>query len=164
MKLSKSDYDCARSQVLPYATSSNDAIKISAAGSARVFSRLMDLTDESVAAYRTVLDTASAGSLKPGTALERIAELGASFDETWKVLVTAVIGGTYAVVEVEPTTGLMSRLALTRAQRDGVLQQLRATFGDEVTKGIKAGDTSLVVAASALYQVVGDERRQLRSK
>ena len=77
-------------------------------------------------------------------------------------MIPAVIAGTYAVVEVEPTTSRMSRLALTRAQRDDILQKLVSTFGNDVTKGMKAGQRPLTAAASALYQVIGDPQRKLR--
>ena len=56
----------------------------------------------------------------------------------------------------------MSRLALTAKQRDKILQMLRSTFGEEVTKGMKAGEIPLVVAASALYEVIGNQPRKTR--
>lgn len=162
LKLGKVDFECAGSQVSPYVTSSNRAIETSAKSAAMVFSRLGNLHEQSVAEEKAFLDSIGSQKVKPGTFLERQAVLGASYDEVWKMLVMAAIAGTYAVVEVEPKTGLMSGLALTRAQRDEILKKLRSTFGDQVTKGMKAGQTSLVAAASVLYQVVGDPERKLR--
>jgi len=162
LKLGKADFECAKSQVSTYATSSNEAIKTSAEGAAFVFSLLADLHEKSVVEHKALLDSIGEGKPKPGTVLERQAELGASYDEAWKLLISAVIAGTYAVVEVEPTTSRMSRLALTRAQRDDILQKLVSTFGSDVTKGMKAGQRPLTAAASALYQVVGDPQRKLR--
>lgn len=162
LKLGKADFECAKSQVSPYATSSNEAIKTSAEGAALVFSLLADLHEKSVAEHKALLDSIGEGKLKPGTVLERLAELGASYDEAWKFLIPAVIAGTYTVVEIEPTTGRMSRLALTRAQRDEVLQKLHSTFGDDVKTGMRAGQLPLTAAAAALYQVVGDPQRKLR--
>lgn len=162
LKLAKADFECAKSQVSPYTTSSNESIKTSAEGAALVFSLLVDLHEKSVAEHKALLDSIATESLKPGTFLERQAELGASYDEAWKLLIPSVIAGTYAVVEVEPSTGRMSRLALTRAQRDEILEKLQSTFGNDVKKGMKAGQLPLTVAASALYQVVGDSQRKLR--
>jgi len=162
LKLRKADFDCAGSQVSAYAASSNEAIKTSAEGATFVFTFLAKLDEQSVAEYKAFLDSIGEGKLKPGTVLERQAELGASYDEAWKLLIPAVIAGTYAVVEEDPKTGLMSRLALTRGQRDEILRKLRATFGEDITRGLKAGQLPLTAAAAALYQVVGDPKRRLR--
>ena len=162
LKLGKADFDCARSQVAPFAASSNKAIKASAEGSALAFSLLADLQQRAVAEHKALLDSIADGKLKPGTALERQADLAASYDEAWKLLIPAVIASTYAVVEVEPTTGLMSRLGLTRAQRDEILQKLTSAFGEDVRAGMKAGQIPLITAAAALYQVLGDPQRKLR--
>ena len=162
LKLGKADFECARSQVFPFATSSHDAIKTSAGGAASVFSLLVDLQDKAVAEYKALLDSIGEGKLKPGTVLERQAELGASYDEAWKRLMLAVIASTYGVVEVEPTTERMLRLGLTRAQRDEILLKVHSAFGDDVKQGMRAGQLPLTAAASALYQVLGDAQRKLR--
>ena len=162
LKLGKADFDCARSQVSSYAASSNRAIRPSAEGATLVFELLAELHERSVAEYKALLDLITEGKLKPGTLLERQAELAVSYDEAWKLLIPAVIAGTYAVVEKNPKTGLMSGLALTPVQRDEILGKLRATFGDDIASGLKAGQLPLTAAAAALYQVVGDPRRQLR--
>ena len=162
LKLGKADYECAKSQVAPFSASSNEAIKLSAQGVAIVFSVLVNLQQRSVDEYKALLDANAEGKLKPGTLLERQAELAASYDEAWKDLIPAVIASTYAVVEVEPSTGLMSRLGLTRVQRDEILQTLTSAFGNDVRGGMKAGQTSLTAAAAALYQVLADPQRKLR--
>ena len=54
----------------------------------------------------------------------------------------------------------MSGLALTAKQRDDILQTLRSTFGEEITRGIKAGQISLVAAAEDLYEVIGNQSRK----
>ena len=162
LRLAKVDFQCAESQVSPYATSSNKAIKVSAGGAADVFARVIGLHDRSISQYAAFLDSAAAGPVKPGTALQQLSELGAAYDEQWKRLITAVIAGTYSVVDVEPSTGLMSRLALTAAERDAVLKKLVSTFGPAVMKGLQPGQALLTSAASALYQVVGDPKRKVR--
>ena len=129
---------------------------------ADVFARVIGLHDRSISQYAALLDSAAAGPVKPGTALQQLSELGAAYDEQWKRLITAVIASTYSVVDVEPSTGLMSRLALTAAERDAVLKKLVSTFGPEVMKGLQPGQALLTSAASALYQVVGDPKRKVR--
>ena len=165
IKLAKTDYECARSQVSPYAASTNKAIKTSADGAAFTFDRLAQLSDRTVAEYREVLNSRSEGrQLKQGTLAERQAELAVAYDETWKMLITSATAGTYAVVEENPKTGLMSGLALTRAQRDEILRKLRTTFGDDVTRGLQAGQLPLTASAAVLYQVIGIQKRQLREQ
>lgn len=162
LKLGKADFVCAGSQLSAYSASSNEAIKTSAEGATLVFALLAKLHERTAAEHKVLLDSISEGKLKPGTVLERQAELAASYDEAWKLLIPAVIAGTYAVVEEDPKTGLMSRLALTRAQRDEILRKLRATFGEDIARGAKAGQLPLTAAAAVLYQVVGDPQRGLR--
>ena len=162
LKLGKSDFECAKSHVSPYTASPHEVIKTSARGATAVFTRLVDLNDRSVKEYTAFLDSLGDRSVKPGTVLEKQAELGAAYDEVWNLLITAVIAGTYAVVEEDPSTGRMSGLALTAAERDVVLQRLISTFGSDVKGGIRAGQGLLLTAASALYQVVGDPKRKPR--
>ena len=162
LKLGKADFECARAQVGPFTTSPNEAIQASAKGAAAVFSLLVNLQQRSVAEHTSLLDSMASGSVKPGTALERQAELAASYDDAWKRLIPAVIASTYAVVEVEPKTGLMSRLALTRAQRSEILIKLTSAFGEEVKRGMRAGQIPLTAAAAILYQVLADPQRKPR--
>jgi len=139
LKLGIAHFECAASQVRPYLRSSNEAIEGSAEGVAVVFLKLADLHQQSVEEYKTLLDSVDEKSLKLGTFIDKQAQRGADYDATWKLLVTAVILGTYAIVEADPTTGLMSGLALTPAERDQILAKLRSTFGQQVTGGIQAG-------------------------
>lgn len=53
-------------------------------------------------------------------------------------------------------------VAVHRSQRDEILQKLQSTFGDEVKKGMQAGQHALIAAAGALYQIAGDPKRKLR--
>jgi hypothetical protein len=161
-RLGKKDYECAESQVSPYIKSSNEAIQASSEMASMAFARLADLQDESAAQYKSFLDSIGEGNLKPGTMLDERAKLGASYDETWKILPMAATAGTYAVVEEDPATGRMSGLALTAKQRDEILQKLRSTFGNEITQGVKAGQISLVAAAAVLYEVIGNQPRKTR--
>jgi hypothetical protein len=162
LKLGKVDYECAGSQVSPYAASSTEAIQISAQGAALVFARLGDLQEQSVAQHTALLNSIGAQRVEPGTILEREAELGASYDAVWKLLIPAATAATYSVVEEDPTTGRMSGLALTAKQRDEILQRLRSTFGEEITKGMQEGQISLVAAAAVLYEVIGNQPRKTR--
>ena len=160
-KLAKADFDCAASQVSPYGTSTDRVIKASAEAAALSFFQLAELTEQAALDWKSTLDSGPK-EFKQGTFLERQAEHAASIDDAWKQLLQASIMANYSVVEKDPSTGLMSRLALTAKQRDKILQMLRSTFGEEVTKGMKAGEIPLVVAASALYEVIGNQPRKTR--
>lgn len=162
LRLAKVDLQCAEAQVSPYGSSSNKAIRVSATGAAEIFTRLIGLHDTSISEYVALLDSVADGRMKPGSVAGKLSELGAAYDEEWKLLITAVIAGTYSVVEADPTTGLMSRLALTAAERDDVLKKLVSSFGPGVVKGLQPGQALLMSAAAALYQVVGDPKRKVR--
>lgn len=163
LKMGKIDFQCAASQVSPYASSSTETIQVSAQGAALVFTSLVDLRQKSVAQYTAILNSPDGQGIERGTALEKQAELGAAYDETWKLLIPSALAATYSVVEKDPTTGRMSGLALTAKQRDEILQTLRSTFGEDVTRGMKAGQSSLVAAAAILYEVIGNRSRKVRA-
>lgn len=160
-KLAEADFDCAEFQVSPYVSSTNEAIRTSAKGAALSYSRLGALQEEAALHLKLLLD-AGPNEFKYGTMLERQAERAASMDEVWKLLPPAAIAATYSVIEEDPTTGRMSGLALTAKQREEILQKLRSTFGEEITKGVKAGQISLVAAAAVLYEVIGNQPRKTR--
>ena len=126
------------------------------------FLKLEDLHQQSVEEYKTLLDSVDEKSLKLGTFIDKQAQRGTDYDKAWKLLLISVTIGTYAIVEADPTTGLMSGLALTPVERDQILAELRSTFGQQVTGGMQAGQSSLVAAASVLYGVIGDPKRQPR--
>ena len=162
LKLGKADFECAESQVSPYAASSDETIQTSARGASLVYALLAGLHEKSVAQHTAFLNSIDKGSVEPGTVLENQAELGASYDQAWKLLIPAATAATFSVVEEDPTTGRMSGLALTAKQRDNILRNLRSTFGDEITKGMKAGQSSLVASAAVLYEVIGNQPRKTR--
>jgi len=99
---------------------------------------------------------------KYGTAMERQAEHAASLDQAWKLLPPVAIAATFSVIEEDPETKLMSRLALTASQRSEILHKLHSLFGDEVSKGIKTGQSALVAAGAVLYEVIGKQARKTR--
>ena len=102
--------------------------------------------------------------IKQGSVAERQADLCIAYDEAWELLVPSDVASTDVVVEENASTGRMSGLALTRAERDEILRKLRATFGDDITRGLQAGQVPLTASAAALYQVIGDPKRQLRGQ
>jgi hypothetical protein len=157
----KADFECAASQVAPYAKSSNEYISKSAELIGLTFLTLADYQEEIINDFKVALDAGPAG-FKRGTFIERQAQRAASIDDTWKQLVPAAIMATYSVIELDAATGRMSRLALTSKERDEVLRRLRSTFGNDVTKGMKGGQIALVAAAASVYEVIGNQPRKTR--
>src|SRR5882672_1137457 len=94
--------------------------------------------------------------------MARQADMAASRDTALNLVVMASIAGTYSLIEVDSTTGKMSRLALTEAQRDEILHDLQSAFGDKITGGMKADQYPVTVAAAALYQVISNPGYKLR--
>lgn len=158
-KLAKADFECAKLAVSPYISSANRAIKASAEIAEASFAILADLQGKAALDLKSILD-AGPEKFKYGTALEQQAERAASIDEAWKLFFQAGLTATYTVIGQDPETKLMSRLVLTDNQRNKILQELHAVFGDEITKGMKVGQSSLVGAGAVLYQVIGDSRRR----
>jgi hypothetical protein len=161
LKLAKADFECAAALVSSYKTSTSEAIKLSAGAAEQSFTQLADLQSETVADLNHVLN-AGEREIPKGTLIERRAQRAVSADNAWKLIPQAAIAATYSVVEEDKETKLMSRLALTKTQQDEILRRLRALSGDDVTNGIRAGQHSLVAAASVLYEVVGKQGRKTR--
>src|SRR5262245_8957952 len=160
LELEKADFKCAASQVSPYTSSSTETIRISAERATSVFASLVDHQEKSIVQYAAMRNSTDGQGIERRTALVNQAELGAAPDETWKPLISAAQTATYSAVEEDTTTGRMSKLALTAKQRDEILQNLRLTFGEEITKGMKAGQKPLVAAAADLYQVIGHKSKK----
>jgi len=161
LRLQQSSFRCAESQVAPYETSSDSTISESAQATAAIFQQLAELDDKFVAHAKILLE---ATSQPTGEMAEQLAQDQMDLEDTWKLLVHAVILSTYSVVRADPTTGRMSGLALTTSQRDEILETLRSGFGPRVAQGIKGGQHAVLASAAALYQVVGDPKRHLQSR
>ena len=156
LELGKAEFECAASQVSPYLSSSTETIRISAQRATSVFASLVDLREKSIAQYAAILNSTDERGIARRTALEKAADLGAAHDEIWNHLISATQKATSSAVEADTTTRGMSGLALSANQRDEILQNLWVTFGEEITKGRKAGQIPLVAAAADMYHVIGN--------
>ena len=162
LKLQQSDYRCAESQVEPYASSADTIIGSSAEAVAGIFHHLAGIDDDLLAQAKSLIEPDA--RVSPATMAEKQGQDQVDLEQTWGLLVHAAILTTYSAIRVNPATGRMSRLALTIAQRDDVLEILRSGFGSDVSAGMKEGQHPLVAAAAVLYQVIGDPRRQLQGR
>ena len=160
LELGKADFECAASQVFPYLSSFTEPIRISAQRATSVFASLVDLQEKSIVQYTAILNSTDGQGIERRMALEKQAELDAAYDETWKHLISAAHKATFSAVEADTTTRGMSGLALTANQRDEILQNLRFTFGEEITKGRKAGQIPLLAAAAEMYHVIGNQSKK----
>ena len=162
LRLQRSDYQCAESQVAPYATSSDSVIKDSAEGAALVFHRLQRHDDDLIAQLKALLD--SSATVNPGTLAERLADVQSAIEQTWGMMPHVAALSTYTAIRVDPSTRKMSRLALSAEERDEILGVLRTGFGKGIIGGMKEGQYPLEGAAAVLYQVIGNPQYQLRQK
>lgn len=158
----RAEFKCAESAVAPFQKSPIEAVSVSARAATVAFSELANVQAARVKLLATSLNEVADGTFKPGTAAETAAQLTVRSGEAGQMMLTATVAATLAAVELEPATGLMSRLAMTGKQRDEILTKLRSTFGGVVTKGLQAGQSRLVGAAATLYGVLSDSRRSTR--
>jgi hypothetical protein len=159
LRLQQDDYKCAKSQVEPFVTSGDTVIAASAGHAARIFGRLVQLDDELISLTKGWLEPGKDFSVS--AMADRQAKVTSDLEATWMLLVHVATLSTYTVVREDQSTGRMTRLALTAAQRDEILRILRAGFGNEITGGAKEGQHYLVAAAAIIYSVVGDPKRQV---
>jgi hypothetical protein len=161
VKLQQSDYKCAESQIAPYAASKDTMIALNARAIGLCFHRLADVSGELVSQCKAMMD--SSDVLAPGAFAERQAETESALEEAWGFLLQVVAGSTDAVVRLDPATGRMSRLALTRKERDEILGVLRSGFGKSIEGGPKAGQVHVDGAAAAVYKVISNPAYQLQA-
>lgn len=159
----QNDFLCARSTVSPFEASQIEAVSVSAQAANMAYSSLADVQAARTKLLARTLNEIADGTFKPGTASERTAELTIKAEEAGQLVIQAAIAVTLAAVEADPSTGLMSRLAMNAKQRDEIVTKLRTTFGDVITNGPQAGQSRIQGAAALLYQVVSDPKRQPRS-
>ena len=164
LRLANADFECAASQVTPYSDDSRKEVQMSATAAALAFLKLAELIDEQRSYYKQLLDALPSRIPRVGSMLDKQAEHAASVDNAWKMLVPAAIAATYAVIEQDPATGLMSRLSLSASERDTILHRLRDVLGDGVTRGVQAGQMALVSAGAVLYEVIGNQGRPTRGE
>jgi hypothetical protein len=161
VKLQQSDYACAERQIVPYAASTDTMIARAANGLGLVLHRLVELSGEVVAQCKVMMD--SSETIAPGAFAERQAETQSAVEETWGFLLQVAAISTYPIIRVDPATGRMSRLALTRAQRDEILGVLRSGFGKSIEGGPKVGQVHVDGAAAAVYKVISNPAYQLQA-
>ncbi len=161
IKVAKADLECAESQVDGYRTSSHPAIQQSAEATASVFARLSSLQGQSLLDFRAAID-AGPDDFNLGTFVTKQAARIVAADAEWKGLVPAVVLATYMVTKNHSSTGQMVNVALTPVQRAEILQKLRATFGEGITKGAARGQKAVVAAGAVLYEALNNQQHTVQ--
>jgi hypothetical protein len=159
LKQASNKFSCGQDVLMPYSKSSHKAIQASADNAASVLELLAEIQNKRVQEIRAHLDALAAGKAKPGSFLERQAELTSTQNDVWKSLIDAAMLASFAIPAEDPKTGLMSRSTLTTAQHQRLLKELKSGFGDSVTHGIQVGQPAYLGAAAILYQVLADPKR-----
>lgn len=158
LKRAKSDYECAVARLKPFTGSRVEAIETGSTAGVTIFETLAGLQDQKATHLVNMMNDVNDGTFQPGTAAETAAKIIASGDSAGQLLITAALATTYAVIELDPATGLMSRLAMTAVERDSLKQRLVATFGQTVVGGLTGGQSRLMAAAAVIYQVLNQDR------
>lgn len=160
-KLAKADLECAESQLDGYRTSPHATIRQSAEATASVFARLSSLQGQTLLDFRAAIDAGPEGfSLE--TFVARQAARIAAADAEWKRLVPAVVLATHTVTKSHSATGQMANVALTPIQRAGILQKLKAIFGDSIMNEAGRGQKAVATAGAVLYEALNNQQRTIR--
>lgn len=148
------DYKCAVELVAPYAKSSDESVALSAEAAAVTYGALIQLDDQKRQLLQSVLD----GKLTREDLTKRLARGLAQTRETWRVLLSATVMGTFALVEPpEREEEKVSRLRISDAQRKSLAEKIEKDFGAVLREKAKRGEPPPVAAARVLYGFVSNE-------
>jgi hypothetical protein len=150
-KLAETEYACAAEGVEGFLKSKDRFIATSAKGAFVVYSSLIKLDRELSLVVKGMLNE-SPGRRRSGDLAERLADLSAKKNRTWKLLLTATVAATWALVDpaAREQQGRV-QLRISASQRRQLQDDLRRQFGESIEGGMKAGQSSLVGSAALLY-------------
>jgi hypothetical protein len=137
-------------EVEPYTRSRNQKIAKGAILAKNVFEARQQLCDRWTALYTDM----GKPDAKDEEIADRIVALRAQIGFIGQELGESAIAAAWGMVKLDPT-GKPHGWAISWGDRRAALKQLRATFGNDVSKGPKAGQNYLETAASALASFLG---------
>ena len=153
IKLAKEDLECAESQLDGYRGSSHASIRQSAEAVASLFARLSNLHGQTLFDFQAAIDSGPDNFDLRAFVAKQAARI-ATADAEWKKLVPAVVTAANMIFPNPPSTPYLPEIGLTPVKRGEILQQLKATFGDPITKGPARGHNAVVAAAAILYEAL----------
>ena len=130
LKTADQDYGCAKSYVVPYAKSKNEAVATSVNGMDSSLTMLAAINDIFLQRYKQSLDGKSE---KSSVHEETNAELMMMGKEAWSIEMTAATAACLALIEFEPVTK-KPRLTLTARERSELIKRLEKNFGQLLAK------------------------------
>jgi hypothetical protein len=147
------DYKCAAELVASYAKSSDEGVALSAQAATVTYGALIQLDEQKRELIQSVLD----GRLTRANMVERLNRGRARTEETWRMLISATVMGTFALVlPPEREDYRVSRLRISDPQRKTLAERLEKDFGPVAREAAKRGETPLVGAARLLYGFVSN--------
>jgi hypothetical protein len=155
LRLQQSDFKCAAEYVAPFVSNGDSTIHFSATAMHQIFQRLGDLDGELVSLLKTMDSTTGDGR---GDLADKQAQIQTNLEQTWGLLVDAVVLSSYSVISADPLTGRMSRTKLSRGQTKEILELFRASFGNSILGGAREGQHPVVAAAAMLYKTINERK------
>ena len=153
LKSAAEDYKCAAELVVPYTKSSDEGVALSAQAAALTYVALIQLDDQKMQLVQSVLD----GKLTRGNMVEQLARGRSRTEETWRMLISATVMGTFALVlPPEREDDKVSILRISDPQRKALTERLEKDFGVVLREGSKRGETPLLGAVRLLYGFVSN--------
>jgi hypothetical protein len=128
-------------------------VALSAQAATLTYRELVQMDEQKRELIQSVLD----GRLTRESLVERMNRGRARSEETWRMLISATVMGTFALVlPPEREDDRVSRLRISDPQRKTLAERLEMDFGPVVREEAKRGETALVGAARLLYGFVSN--------
>lgn len=154
MRLANDDFRCAASIVKAYENVvaqdqlATEALRTSASAANLVFTTIADINDEIIA---VMIEG------RQFTVTE-IAERKVRFTKAWEMIGPVVATAGHGLVKLHETDHSKNRLALTRKERDALLDELRRRFGPVVNRGIQDDSHPTEAGALLLYRFLANRQ------
>jgi len=164
VKTSGLEYACAADLVTPFTSGSALAMNTSAKGARGVYQDLQELETQLLRILGSVLD--SPGQRVTAPVIERMTDLGLARTEALKALLLAGAAAAHVLVSrPDKPDERLTRLSVTSAERQALIDRLNTAFGGSIRGGMKAGQVPVDATAALLLGFLQDGKwKSLDSK
>ena len=156
----------ANSMITPHRNSKNEMIRKSADSFSTIYSSIVENNEQLVSFLEQMLNDPKEAASKQGTWLRKLSENMAVNEELWLKLPYATAATAYTLVDLKRTeNGNLRFLTITKVEKDKLLSQLHAIFGDQVRGGLhQVSPFPVDVSAASLWEFLSKEWKPIDTK
>jgi len=158
LRLANTDLQMAKSYIEKYKNSENEIIREATSTILAVYNQKIEINNEGLKFYEQLYSPEMMNKpelLDQGKIMSEASKLAADKENTDRLLLYTSVMVTHTLVsQIPDKDGLMSYLAITSKEREGLIKQIDGVFGKEVEEGMKAGQTYLDACGGTIREVL----------